>query len=32
MVEQKEILETTFDRWKGTHQQIDDVTILGMKI
>lgn len=32
MVEQKEILETTFDSWKGTHQQIDDVTILGMKV
>ncbi|MBI4645663.1 MAG: tetratricopeptide repeat protein [Bacteroidia bacterium] len=32
MNEQRDILETTFDNWKGEHEQIDDVTILGIKI
>ncbi|OFX43314.1 MAG: hypothetical protein A2046_08350 [Bacteroidetes bacterium GWA2_30_7] len=32
MSEQKQILETTFINWKGENEQIDDVTILGMKI
>ena len=32
MNEQKNILETTFENWKGEHEQIDDVTILGLKI
>ncbi|OFX88724.1 MAG: hypothetical protein A2W99_04450 [Bacteroidetes bacterium GWF2_33_16] len=29
---QKEIIENTFDYWKGTHEQIDDVVVLGIKI
>jgi len=32
MNEQEEILNTTFEKWKGEHEQIDDVTILGLKI
>ena len=32
MKEQKEVLDTTFENWKGKHEQIDDVTILGLKI
>ena len=32
MPEQKDILETTFLNWKGNHEQIDDVTILGFRI
>jgi len=29
---QKEILERTFENWKGVHKQTDDVTILGIKV
>ncbi len=29
---QKEIIETTFNDWKGKNKQIDDVTIMGVKI
>jgi serine phosphatase RsbU (regulator of sigma subunit) len=32
MAEQREILETTFTNWKGQNEQIDDVTVLGVKI
>jgi len=32
MDEQKEILENTFEKWKGTKAQTDDVTILGIRI
>ncbi|MBI4646039.1 MAG: SpoIIE family protein phosphatase, partial [Bacteroidia bacterium] len=32
MDEPKKILETTFDNWKGEHEQIDDVTVVGLKI
>jgi hypothetical protein len=31
MADQSKILENTFETWKGEHEQIDDVTILGMK-
>lgn len=31
MAEQCEVLESTFEGWKGVHEQIDDVTILGMR-
>jgi serine phosphatase RsbU (regulator of sigma subunit)/Flp pilus assembly protein TadD len=31
MADQSNILESTFENWKGNHEQIDDVTILGMK-
>ena len=32
MEEQKQLLEQTFDEWKGTeHEQIDDVVMLGIK-
>lgn len=30
--EQKNILETTFNNWKGTQEQVDDVLIIGIKI
>jgi serine phosphatase RsbU (regulator of sigma subunit) len=32
MDEQKNILDTTFENWKGVHDQTDDVTVLGIKI
>jgi len=30
--QQKEILENTFDQWKGDHNQVDDVLVLGIQI
>ncbi len=30
--EQKEILEVTFENWKGNHEQIDDVTVMGLML
>ena len=30
--EQKDILHTTFDSWKGNLEQVDDVTIIGIKM
>ena len=32
MTDQKNILEMAFENWKGNNEQIDDVTILGLKI
>ncbi len=32
MAEQKQILETTFKNWVGNLEQVDDVTIIGIKI
>jgi serine phosphatase RsbU (regulator of sigma subunit) len=32
MRQQKEILETTFIKWAGGHEQIDDVTVVGIRI
>ena len=32
MNEQKEILETTMVNWIGNGQQIDDITIVGLKL
>ena len=32
MAEQRIILEYEFERWKGSVNQIDDVTILGVRI
>jgi len=32
MSEQKEILDTEFAKWKGDHDQIDDVLVMGIKI
>ena len=32
MAEQKDILEKTFNEWKGTNDQTDDVSIMGVKI
>jgi serine phosphatase RsbU (regulator of sigma subunit) len=32
MVEQRNILEDEFEKWKGSVDQIDDVTILGVMI
>jgi serine phosphatase RsbU (regulator of sigma subunit) len=30
--EQKKMLEETFDKWKGKHEQIDDVLVIGIRI
>ncbi|MCC6447496.1 MAG: serine/threonine-protein phosphatase [Chitinophagaceae bacterium] len=30
--EQHQILETTFKNWVGSHEQIDDVTIIGVRV
>jgi serine phosphatase RsbU (regulator of sigma subunit) len=30
--EQKEVLDTTFENWKGNFEQIDDVCIMGIKV
>jgi len=32
MVEQRNILEIELEKWKGSSDQIDDVTILGIRI
>jgi serine phosphatase RsbU (regulator of sigma subunit) len=32
MCEQKEILNTRFDEWRGTIEQIDDVIVFGVRI
>jgi PAS domain S-box-containing protein len=32
MQEQLQILETTFAKWKGNHEQVDDVLVIGIKI
>jgi len=32
MKEQKELITSTFNKWKGDNQQIDDVLILGIKV
>ena len=32
MKEQKEILETEFNKWKGDRDQVDDVLVMGIKI
>ncbi|MEQ1734680.1 MAG: SpoIIE family protein phosphatase, partial [Bacteroidia bacterium] len=32
MAEQRNILGTTFTTWKGTHEQVDDVCVMGIRI
>ena len=32
LLQQKEILDKTFEEWKGENDQVDDVTIMGVKI
>ncbi len=32
MSKQQEIINTTFENWQGKYEQVDDVTILGIKI
>ena len=32
MAEQKDILNTTFDQWRGETEQIDDVIVIGVRI
>jgi len=30
--EQKNILDKTFENWKGSNDQLDDITILGVRV
>ncbi|HWY12602.1 MAG TPA: SpoIIE family protein phosphatase [Bacteroidia bacterium] len=32
LIEQKEILHKTFTDWKGNHEQMDDILVIGIKI
>ncbi|MGD0341940.1 MAG: SpoIIE family protein phosphatase [Bacteroidales bacterium] len=32
MKEQKEIIENTFEKWKGNQDQVDDIVVLGVRI
>ncbi|MFC2137858.1 hypothetical protein ACFLTE_06760, partial [Bacteroidota bacterium] len=32
MSKQKDILENTYNAWKGTERQIDDVLVMGVRI
>jgi serine phosphatase RsbU (regulator of sigma subunit) len=32
MVEQRNILENEFSRWKGSENQVDDITLIGIRI
>jgi tetratricopeptide (TPR) repeat protein/serine phosphatase RsbU (regulator of sigma subunit) len=32
MEKQRETLEHTFDQWRGPHEQIDDIIVLGVKV
>jgi serine phosphatase RsbU (regulator of sigma subunit)/tetratricopeptide (TPR) repeat protein len=32
MVEQQNLLEASLDEWMGGHEQVDDITILGVKV
>jgi len=32
MTEQKEVIESAFDNWRGDSEQIDDVTVVGIRI
>jgi serine phosphatase RsbU (regulator of sigma subunit) len=32
MSRQKELLESAFEKWKGKHEQIDDVTVFGLRV
>ena len=32
MHEQGQVLETTFDQWRGDYPQIDDVTVVGLEV
>jgi serine phosphatase RsbU (regulator of sigma subunit) len=32
MAEQRQIIENVFEKWKGTNDQIDDITIIGVRI
>jgi serine phosphatase RsbU (regulator of sigma subunit) len=32
MGRQKEILEKTFEEWRGTYEQIDDVSVIGIRV
>jgi serine phosphatase RsbU (regulator of sigma subunit) len=32
MEEQRRILDTTFENWKGDLEQVDDVLVVGVKI
>jgi hypothetical protein len=29
---QRQTLEQTYDQWRGDHEQIDDIIVLGVKV
>lgn len=32
MSDQKLIIENRFDEWKGNHQQVDDILVIGVRV
>jgi hypothetical protein len=32
MDEQKDVLENTLEKWKGTLEQVDDILIIGIRV
>ena len=32
MEEQKQILDETIEKWRGEHEQIDDICIVGVRV
>jgi hypothetical protein len=32
MIEQRNILENEFEKWRGSGPQVDDITIIGIRI
>jgi len=32
MADQRKIIEKEFDNWKGSLDQVDDITVIGLKI
>ena len=32
MAEQKDIIENTFDSWKGNQDQVDDILVIGVRV
>jgi len=32
MQQQKKLLEDSFDKWVGNNEQVDDVTVIGIRV